>query len=102
MVGNEVKPDPDAGGPFRNPWPLLVPGLTVTLVALIIEPMLGSGQGWVPFILVAVGVLAAGIGVAIRPSSATVLGVAALTALIASVVGPKAEWDSARLVLRVL
>jgi hypothetical protein len=102
MVGNEVKPDIEAGGPFRNPWPPLVTGLTTTLVALISAKMLGSDLGWVPFLLVAIGVLAAGIGVAIRPGSAAVLGLAAVTALIASGVGPKTEWDSARLVLRIL
>jgi hypothetical protein len=102
MVGNEVKPDAEAGGPFQNPWPPLVTGLVAVLIALAVESLVGTGWGWVPFLLVAIGVLAAGIAVIIRPSSAVVLGLAALTALIASVVGPKQEWDSARLVLRIL
>jgi hypothetical protein len=102
MVDNEVIPPAEAGGPFRNPWPCLITGLITTLVALAVESMVGTAWGWLPFVLVAIGVLAAGIGVAIRPDSAVVLGFAALIALIASVVGPKQEWDSARLVLRVL
>jgi hypothetical protein len=102
MVDNDVIPPAEAGGPFRNPWPCLITALTTTLVALAVESMVGTAWGWLPFVLVAIGVLAAGIGVAIRPNSAVVLGFAALIALIASVVGPKQEWDSARLVLRVL
>lgn len=89
-------------GPFTNPWPALWIGLATTLAALVLSWVVDAGLGPVRFGLLAVGLLAGGIAVAIRPRSAAVLGLAAGIALVASITGPATEWDSARMVLRVL
>lgn len=98
-----VDDEPEATqGPFSNPWPALWTGLGATGSALVLSWIVGAGLGPVRFGLLAVGLLAGGIAVAIRPRSALVLGLAAAIALAASITGPSSEWDSARMVLRIL
>lgn len=89
-------------GPFTNPWPALGTGLGMTLAAFVLGSVVGDGLGPVRFGLLAVGVLAGGVAVAIRPRSAVVLALAAGIAGLASFPGPTSEWDSARMALRVL
>jgi hypothetical protein len=67
----------------------------MVLVSLPASPALG----WTRFVLLVVGSLAAGGAVAIRPASSAVLGLAAFSALLASL---GCDWDSACLVYRVL
>ena len=102
MNGNEVRADAERPAPFVNPWPALITGLGATVVALVVDMLFGHGLGGVRFVLLGVAVLAAATAVVIRPSSPAVLALAAFVALLASLTGPKEEWDSARMVLRIL
>jgi hypothetical protein len=88
--------------PFTNPWPALMLGLAATAGAWVLWKVVPDEPGWGRFSLLAIALLAAGGGVAIRPRSTAVLFVAAIVSLLASFVGPESEWDSARLVMRVL
>jgi hypothetical protein len=80
---------------FSNPWPALLGGLVMT----------GAAALWLRIFdfaalpLVLVGLLATGAAVAIQPKSSMVLGIAALSGLLARL---GLDWDSARLLLAVL
>jgi hypothetical protein len=79
-----------------NPWPALLAGLAA------------NGAGWIWFkafgsqalALVLLGLLASGAAVVIRPRSAVVLGLAALSGLFGS--WGLGSWDSAQLLVGVL
>jgi hypothetical protein len=105
MVDQVRSPDEEleaSEGPFTNPRPALWVGLGTTVTALVLSWIVGAGLGPVRFGLLAVGVLAGSIAVVIRPRSAAVLALAAVITLLASITGPSSEWDSARMVLRIL
>lgn len=84
-------------GPFTNPWPALITGVSASVAALIVssfatESPSGGAVLAVHVILFGIGVLATGIAVAIRPGSPPVLGLAAFAALAAAVSSDR--WDS--------
>jgi hypothetical protein len=102
MVGNRSEPNGEAAGPFTNPWPAMIISLGAIVAGLGLGSLAPGRMGIILLFLVAIGILAAGIAVAIQPRSSLVLALAAAAALVASFVGNKTDWDSARLVLRVL
>jgi hypothetical protein len=79
-----------------NPWPALLGGLAANIVACFWFEALGKQA--LPLLLP--GLLATGAAVAIRPRSALVLGLAALSGLFAFI-GIQ-DWDSAHLLVGVL
>src|SRR5262249_55865107 len=102
MTGSQPETDTREAGPFKNPWTALIAaGITIP-VALGLNALAPESLGLFRFTVTCVGILAAGAAVAIRPRSPEILGLAAATALVFSFIGPEKEWDSARLVLRVL
>ena len=82
-------------GLFTNPWPWLFMGLASTGLALLWLTLSSKDAP----VLVIVGLIATGIGIAIRPQSPAVLGTATLAGLI-GLVGM--EWDSAKLMIGFL
>jgi hypothetical protein len=87
----------EEGGMFTNPWPALVFGLWAAAIALIGLQVFG----WSLLPVAAMGLLAAGVAVAIRPASPLILGLAMVTALVANF-GIPPSWYSARLLVAVL
>jgi hypothetical protein len=87
--------DPE-GKLFRNPWPALLTGLAANAVACVW--FLAFHRQALPLLLA--GLLVTGAAVAIRPCSAVVLGLAAISALFACI--GFGTWDSARLLAGVL
>jgi hypothetical protein len=102
MEANETQPDANDMRPFANPWPALIAGTAGILAALVINVVTAGSLGWLVFGLIAVSVLAGGAAVTMQPKSAVVLAPAAVIALLASLIGDRTEWDSARMVLRIL
>jgi hypothetical protein len=99
MDANEIGASSGTAGPFTNAWPALVTGIVATMAALVLDQVAAGG---VLIVLVGVSALAAGCAVAIQPRSSVVLALAAGIALSASFAGQQSEWDSARMVLRIL
>jgi hypothetical protein len=122
MANDDVSAVAAEENTFTNPWPALLAGLFLNLVALgclyvlkfAIASQEGGGQasfvaGWfgndfkapqlLP-VLVLIGLITTAVGVVIRPQSPVVLGVAAMSGLVAC--GAMRIWDSAQLFLAVL
>jgi hypothetical protein len=122
-MGSAVEASADQEGwDFASPWILLTLALAILLAALAVAATLGSGV----VVLVFLGLLLAGAGVALRPASPGVLGLATLSgalaylALLSSSLGVAGSldaifktlggqqmqlptpWDSARMVVAVL
>ena len=96
-MGSEELPGIERGGRlFNNPWPALLGGLVANAAAWLWFKAFGSQA--LPLVLP--GLLATGAAIAIRPRSALVLGLAALSGLLGSW-GLEA-WDSAQLLVSVL
>ncbi len=89
--------------PFTNPWPALVLGVGAAGVALTVAQFVDHSVTplGVSIPLVLLGLLGAGVAVAIRPMSPLVLGLSALVGLGVCVAMDPA-WDSARLLVAVL
>jgi hypothetical protein len=103
MSADADRTNEDETHPIRTPWRILFMGVLCALAGLLIGAVhFGDWSVPIRFVVLAVGVLSAGIAVAINPRSALVLLGAAFVALVASFAGPPDEWDSARLVLRVM
>ena len=81
---------------FRNPWPALFGGLAANAAACVWFRAAGSQV--LPLLLL--GLLSSGAAVAIRPRSALVLGLAAVSAWFARL--GFGAWDSAQLLTGVL
>src|SRR5262249_6520381 len=91
-------PPAESDWPPITPWQLLLfAGPAVVLAFLV------SFLSWAPLtvLLLLAGLIAAGSAVALQPKSVTVLGWAAAIAAVASF-AMDPEWDSARLVVRLL
>lgn len=101
MADNAVRSENEEPGPFRNPYPALAAGVALTFGGFLLS-RIADGLGQVYFWMAALGLLAAGSSVVIRPRSAIVLALAAFSAFFASLTGRMEDWDSARLVLYVL
>src|SRR5947209_6937751 len=91
---------------FSNPWPALYVGLGATALAFLLKE-LGGTVAQDTFLLVAlrlvllaVGLLAAGIAVTISPRPGVLLG--ALVSCLLAKIGMNPAWDTASLVLGVL
>src|SRR6516165_4064187 len=102
MVGNNREMIEEEPGFFTNPWPAMGIALGASFVALGLGKLDLHGTGVIVLLIVATGLVAAGVAVVIQPRSSIVLGLAAVVAFVASMVGNESEWDSGRLVLRVL
>jgi hypothetical protein len=83
-----------------NPWPALITGLVAAALAAVAAPA-GEKLLLLRLLLLGTALLAAGGAVSLRPRSALVLSLAALVASLAGW-GMDAEWDTARLVVRLL
>jgi hypothetical protein len=109
MSASEVRIDDRETGPFTNPWPALLAGVAACLMAYGFQ-VVAPGLGWSRLVLVAVGVLATGAAVAIRPASWQVLLGAAFASFLAGQAAfaksladqTATEWDSAQLMFRIL
>jgi hypothetical protein len=86
-------------GVFTNPWPAVLIGLAASSAAAVLQWASPGALGWARFVLIGMAGLAAGNAVAVQPGSSKVLALAALASFLA---GQGTEWDSARLVFRVL
>jgi hypothetical protein len=94
MRSVDVPAAPTGTPPWANPWPYLAVGLAAVTVVLLAPALLpGLRLG-----LLALGLLASAEGVVLRPRSALALGLAALTAALAT---RGLDWDTGRLVLAV-
>jgi hypothetical protein len=102
MASEELLSAVDDDGPFTNPWPALVTALCATGLGFLLSAFLRDTGLVVCGLLAFAGVLAAGAAVAIQPRSWVVLLLAALVALMASMVAETADWDSAGTLLRIL
>jgi hypothetical protein len=91
--------DQEAEGPFTNPWPPLIAGLAAVLVGCLLAPMENLWNGLLGLLVVG-GLLATGAAVAIRPSSPTILGLAAFASLLGSV-ATHSRWDSIGMLLAI-
>lgn len=88
-------------GPLANPWHLLLAGLVVTGVAVVLGRVAGSlALGELRFLLICIGLSAAGWAIACRPRAEVIFAAVAI-ALMGWVAVPP-DWDSIRLVLAVL
>ncbi len=83
--------------PFRNPWPAMIVGLAAAGIAFLVFGFFDRHV--LPLILL--GLLGAGVAVAIRPRSSFILGLAWLTGM-ETWFSMDPAWDSARLLLIVL
>ena len=78
---------------LTNPWPWFVAGLAGTILGWLVTEL---GEAWngLGLSLLVAGMVAGGGGVAIQPSSAVGLAVAALVALLGGLGFHQAGWDS--------
>lgn len=98
---DRARPAPlTADQPFSNPWPFLCVGLVASVAALLLSLIAHDHMGPVRAGLLVAGLLATGVAVTIRPGSVVVVGLASLAGFVAA--GAMDEWDSARLMVRVL
>lgn len=102
MTEIEVDPNAKDARPFTNPWPALITALAAIGAALVVASLARGSMSWPPLLLIGIGLLSAGVAVAIDPRSPLIIGLAAALAFLASWIGPNDQWDSARLALRVL
>jgi hypothetical protein len=85
-----------------NPWPALVVGVSAVALAFLLTMAFGPNLGWLPFFLLVAGSVAVGAGVALRPASPIILGVAACAAFLGCLERSQAGWDSGARLLAVL
>lgn len=97
--------------PFSNPWPCLLIGLAAVGLAVAALHVFWDQLVLARVILLAIGLLATGVGVMIRPTSPIVLVSAALIAFLGAEAlfpdrlaweGKWHGWDTLRLMLRVI
>src|SRR5437879_2042484 len=82
---------------FTNPWPAIAIGFVAESAAFCCFRL--YGREILPLVLF--GLLAAGVGVSIRPQSWIVLSLAAASSMLARA-ATSPEWDSARLLMATL
>lgn len=101
MASDPVVHADTGGGPVTNPWPALGVGLTAAALAAACLWVFGPQATAARLAFLAVGLLAAGGAVVLRPSSGLVVALAGLAAGLAWA-GLNPEWDSARLLLSLV
>jgi hypothetical protein len=126
MASDEPLVASDSDWPITNPWPFLVFALAAVTISFLLLRVASARTDWpteeeqkqaeyipealeyrsaphewpVPrAIILAIGLLAAGLAVSIRPSSAFVVAGAAVVGVIA--IFAASDWDSAQLALKV-
>jgi hypothetical protein len=101
-MGHDAPPTAGvADRPFTNPWPTLYAGLAAGVLAFAWLQFAPQTLVLGRILLLALGLLAVGAAIAIRPASSAVLGVGALAGLVLSR-GQDPAWDTARLMTTVL
>jgi hypothetical protein len=111
MARDEAVPGDDTAWPYTRHWAFFFAGPAATLLALLLSPPFTSPGIWLRVPLLAVGLLATGIGVAVRLRtaaqdrvsrlrSAAIVALAAVVAFLGSL-ALDPDWDSGILLLRV-
>jgi hypothetical protein len=105
MASAVVSTTSEKQGPFVNPWPWMIAGLAAAATAALWALVFKEALTPLRVTLVFAGVLAAGIGVILKPNAVAVLGCAAAAAALGAfglyLKSNKGQWDSIRLVLAV-
>jgi hypothetical protein len=102
MASDELSVGSQDGSLFINPQPFLIAAMGAALAGILLAWLGGDGLASGAAALLAVGAVAAGSAVALRPRSAVVLGLAGFYALLACLGYRNLRWDSAALLLAVL
>jgi hypothetical protein len=95
MVSADVRAMRGVANLLTNPWPALIAGLATSLASWVLY---GLFEVEVP-VVVMIALIATGAAVAVRPQSPLILGLAALSGLLAH---GGMSWDSGRLLIMFL